>query len=52
MVTVAELTALVEILNRCPVTAAERIWLQSLVEKLTPKPVGVQTEPAEAKETK
>jgi hypothetical protein len=33
-----ELAALVEILNRCPVTGAERLWLQALIDKLTPKP--------------
>ena len=29
-----ELNALVEILNRCPMTQAERIWLAGLVERL------------------
>ena len=38
----AELAALVEILNRCPVTASERLWLQALIDKLTPKPAQVE----------
>lgn len=29
-----ELMALVEILNRCPLTAAERLWLQALITRL------------------
>ncbi len=41
MVTVEELTALVEILNRCPVSKGEGLWLQAFIEKLTPQPVSV-----------
>lgn len=29
-----ELSALVELLNRCPMTAAERQWAQSLITRL------------------
>ncbi len=53
MVTVEELTALVEILNRCPVSKGEGLWLQAFIEKLTPQPVSVQpkTSIEEAEET-
>ncbi len=43
-ITAQELTALVEILNRCPVSKGEGLWLQAFIEKLTPQPVGVQPE--------
>lgn len=36
--TTTELAALVEILNRYPTTAAEKLWLQALIDKLTPQP--------------
>jgi hypothetical protein len=29
-----EIKALVEILNRAPVTVAERLWLQALIQRL------------------
>ena len=32
--TTPELAALVELLNRCPMTAAERLWCQALIERL------------------
>lgn len=31
-----ELAALVQLLNRIPVSNAERLWLQDLVKRLTP----------------
>jgi len=33
-VTQQELQALVELLNRCPMTGAERIWVQELIGRL------------------
>lgn len=35
MITHAELAALVAILQRVPVTAAEKLWLQALVDRLS-----------------
>lgn len=53
-----ELQALVELLNRCPMTAAERMWCQTLIERLAkpqtpvdvPVVAGEDTEEASAGE--
>ncbi len=34
MMTIDELNALIAILNRTPLTPAEALWLQALIEKL------------------
>lgn len=44
MITPDELRALVELLNRCPMTAAERFWVQSIINKLAPPVAQPETE--------
>ena len=39
-----ELNALVEILNRCPMTQAERLWLAGLVQRIEKEIAAVPTE--------
>lgn len=46
MITAQELQALVELLNRSPMTAAERLWCQALIERLA-KPEAAEDVPVE-----
>ena len=42
MITTQELQALVELLSRAPMTQAEKLWAQTMVDKLAPKPETVE----------
>lgn len=47
MITAQELSALAQILNRVPMTQAEALWVQSLMDKL-----GAMMQPSKSKGSK